>query len=127
MGVQRWRARLPLPGAKNSIEVVVFHIMDAEHAVVGALLLEDRVNDQPEKVARLMNAIMAAIQLQVVEADVIDPNGQFIIIMGECGEVSLPEHAVCHRLPHPVDVLKNPLLKADIWRSIKILRHPGKK
>lgn len=128
MGVQSWRAKAPLIGAKKSSLAAIFQLLNEQGQQVGYLLFATQLSSLAERAAeirQLSNAMLTAIKLKAQPENKLvlaDLAKQKILIFGKdlaknlASEINL-EHAVA--IYHPAELLQNPGLKREAWQGLQ--------
>lgn len=128
MGIVRWRQRRPLPGAKAAISCTAYQLL-YQGAPVGALFIDAGVAlcGQDEKVANLLDAMLAAIQLSRVAIKLPRLPGEQdnVLIMGAAlveqlfAGKEIPPSGRVIVLRHPLELLQQPLYKKEAWLELQ--------
>ena len=144
MGIRGWHARKPLPGAKPSFNVTVFHLLDHQNHIIGLLLVEpnNSLGEISAQEAGLLEAISFALGYQLaLQADLVAMDAlsqllptttRILIVMGESlaaqADALLNKQSDFAQLTRintfsPAKLLAQPLLKRQLWQDWQAQRY----
>lgn len=130
IGVQSWRAKRPLPGAKPEISANVMHFFSKGNLVLSVVY--PRFYDK--KVVELLNGFWGAIENAGQcsrESDSVEAlkkmNNTPVLILGEKAAQLIKENGVISTeilekasiLDEPEQVVSNPKLKTCWWKAVQ--------
>ncbi len=143
MGIQTWRSRRSLLGAKSALNYQSYHLSTASGQKVGTLYLEEAMVDVvlSEKIFRLVDAMLFAIGLK--KEQVTEQNSKQVgvgLIMGlSVAQTILNSSLTLDEFRqqntqfitntsqpivityHPLDLLKTPSDKPKAWKDLQLL------
>lgn len=86
LGIETWRPRYALPGARSSLEMKMFALWLADENLVGYLLVETVNGGDASQIAAaqdLLDAMLRAIHLRRTPINSIDHECKNVLVMGE--------------------------------------------
>lgn len=136
MGITPWQAVLPLPGAKQVVNVEIFALEDSAGAEIGYLMLDQigLAEAQEKEVRQLLTKMLAAIKLKgnfLVKAEALETLSQYLkqpkkvlLLMGSQTRLLLMNAELTPATKkvssyHPWELIQNPQLKRQAWNDLQ--------
>lgn len=122
MGIQIWKARLPLPGAKPASNYQIFQLAE-NGRVVGTLLLDNKYLPGFEaQVESLLDNMLTAIGLQRGKFAGQVQEKRFLIMGLELANRFVKgDNISVVATFHPLDLLQQPGYKRQAWSDLQLL------
>lgn len=127
LDITLWQARMPLPGAKKTLNYQAVTLVDSKQRQAGVILIE-RGASLGEKETVLLREVLVAAGLvlgAVVAIDQVDKIGGVVIAICETGDIPAEiqelianTHSTCTQLAHPSQCLLSAKIKRQVWQQM---------